>query len=248
MKIRIDKFLSTQAIATRSQAKEMLRAGRVLVNGTPVKAAEFKVDPQGDEIRVDGRVYGYQEHLYLMLNKPQGVVSATDDKVHRTVLDLVPPALRRRGLFPAGRLDRDTVGFVLITDDGEFAHNILSPRHHVPKTYEAGLDEPIGENELSVLAQGVVLGDGTKCRPAELTVLRAGEQPLVEIVIVEGRYHQIKRMFAAVGRKVLTLKRTKIGGLALDPALKEGDCIAISPSNLEKIQMKTNSLTEGGED
>lgn len=248
MKIRIDKFLSTQAIATRSQAKEMLRAGRVLVNGTPVKAAEFKVDPQGDEIRVDGRVYGYQEHLYLMLNKPQGVVSATDDKVHRTVLDLVPPALRRRGLFPAGRLDRDTVGFVLITDDGEFAHNILSPRHHVPKTYEAGLDGPIGENELSVLAQGVVLGDGTKCRPAELTVLRAGEQPLVEIVIVEGRYHQIKRMFAAVGRKVLTLKRTKIGGLALDPSLKEGDCIAISPSNLEKIQMKTNSLTEGGED
>lgn len=248
MKIRIDKFLSTQAIATRSQAKEMLRAGRVFVNGTPVKAAEFKVDPQGDEIRVDGRVYGYQEHLYLMLNKPQGVVSATDDKVHRTVLDLVPPELRRRGLFPAGRLDRDTVGFVLITDDGEFAHNILSPRHHVPKTYEAGLDGPIGENELSVLAQGVVLGDGTKCRPAELTVLRAGEQPLVQIVIVEGRYHQIKRMFAAVGRRVLTLKRTKIGGLALDPALKEGDCIAISPSNLEKIQMKTNSLTEGGED
>ena len=97
----------------------MLRAGRVLVNGTPVKAADLKVDPEGDEIRVDGRVYGYQEHLYLMLNKPQGVVSATDDKVHRTVLDLVPPELRRRGLFPAGRLDRDTVGFVLITDDGE---------------------------------------------------------------------------------------------------------------------------------
>ena len=246
MKIRIDKFLSTQAIATRSQAKEMLRAGRVLVNGTPVKAADLKVDP--DEIRVDGRVYGYQEHLYLMLNKPQGVVSATDDKVHRTVLDLVPPELRRRGLFPAGRLDRDTVGFVLITDDGEFAHNILSPRHHVPKTYEAGLDGPIGENELSVLAQGVVLGDGTKCRPAELTVLQYGERPLIQIVIVEGRYHQIKRMFAAVGRRVLTLKRTKIGGLALDPSLKEGDCIAISPSNLEKIQMKTNSLTEDGED
>ncbi|EEG31274.1 pseudouridylate synthase [[Clostridium] methylpentosum DSM 5476] len=248
MKIRIDKFLSTQAIATRSQAKEMLRAGRVLVNGTPVKAADLKVDPEGDEIRVDGRVYGYQEHLYLMLNKPQGVVSATDDKVHRTVLDLVPPELRRRGLFPAGRLDRDTVGFVLITDDGEFAHNILSPRHHVPKTYEAGLDGPIGENELSVLAQGVVLGDGTKCRPAELTVLQSGERPLIQIVIVEGRYHQIKRMFAAVGRRVLTLKRTKIGGLALDPSLKEGDCIAISPSNLEKIQMKTNSLTEDGED
>lgn len=248
MKIRIDKFLSTQAIATRSQAKEMLRAGRVLVNGTPVKAADLKVDPEGDEIRVDGRVYGYQEHLYLMLNKPQGVVSATDDKVHRTVLDLVPPELRRRGLFPAGRLDRDTVGFVLITDDGEFAHNILSPRHHVPKTYEAGLDGSIGENELSVLAQGVVLGDGTKCRPAELTVLQSGERPLIQIVIVEGRYHQIKRMFAAVGRRVLTLKRTKIGGLALDPSLKEGDCIAISPSNLEKIQMKTNSLTEDGED
>lgn len=248
MKIRIDKFLSTQAIATRSQAKEMLRAGRVLVNGTPVKAANLKVDPEGDEIQVDGRVYGYQEHLYLMLNKPQGVVSATDDKVHRTVLDLVPPELRRRGLFPAGRLDRDTVGFVLITDDGEFAHNILSPRHHVPKTYEAGLDGPIGENELSVLAQGVVLGDGTKCRPAELTVLQSGERPLIQIVIVEGRYHQIKRMFAAVGRRVLTLKRTKIGGLALDPSLKEGDCIAISPSNLEKIQMKTNSLTEDGED
>lgn len=248
MKIRIDKFLSTQAIATRSQAKEMLRAGRVLVNGTPVKAADLKVDPEGDEIRVDGRVYGYQKHLYLMLNKPQGVVSATDDKVHRTVLDLVPPELRRRGLFPAGRLDRDTVGFVLITDDGEFAHNILSPRHHVPKTYEAGLDGPIGENELSVLAQGVVLGDGTKCRPAELTVLQSGERPLIQIVIVEGRYHQIKRMFAAVGRRVLTLKRTKIGGLALDPSLKEGDCIAISPSNLEKIQMKTNSLTEDGED
>lgn len=248
MKIRIDKFLSTQAIATRSQAKEMLRAGRVLVNGTPVKAADLKVDPEGDEIRVDGRVYGYQKHLYLMLNKPQGVVSATDDKVHRTVLDLVPPELRRRGLFPAGRLDRDTVGFVLITDDGEFAHNILSPRHHVPKTYEAGLDGPIGENELSVLAQGVVLGDGTKCRPAKLTVLQSGERPLIQIVIVEGRYHQIKRMFAAVGRRVLTLKRTKIGGLALDPSLKEGDCIAISPSNLEKIQMKTNSLTEDGED
>lgn len=244
--IRIDKFLSSQNIASRKQAKELLRAGRVLVNGVPVRAADSRVDPESDSICVDGRAYSYREHIYLMLNKPQGVVSATDDRVHTTVLDLVPEEFRRRGLFPAGRLDKDTVGFVLITDDGEFAHDILSPRRHVPKTYEAGLDGPVDESQLAVLAGGVELRDGTKCKPAQLEVLQGGERPLVRIVITEGRYHQIKRMFAAVGRTVLSLKRTKIGELELDPDLEEGKCAAISASNLKKIQMKTTSLTDRG--
>lgn len=235
LKMRIDKFLSNQGIASRKESKSFLKAGRVSVNGIPVLKGDIKIDPQVDRIEIDGALQNYQEHIYLMLNKPKGVVSATDDTRHTTVLDLVPKELFRQGMFPAGRLDKDTTGFVLLTEDGEFAHNILSPRHHVPKTYHAVIDQPIAELEIKQLENGIVLKDGTQCMKAKFTVIFPGETPTLEIIIQEGRYHQIKRMFGAVGKKVLELKRIKIGGLALDPNLPEGQCREISVEELERI-------------
>ncbi len=159
-----------------------------------------------------------------MLNKPQGVVSATNDRSQKTVLDLVPESLFRPDLFPAGRLDKDTTGFVLLTNDGDFAHRLLSPKHHIAKTYHAMLDGPIPEDMIARFREGVTLKDGFVCLPALLKPLTAERQPVVEIILYEGKYHQIKRMAAACGRHVLALKRVKMGNLPLDPDLPEGGC------------------------
>lgn len=233
--LRIDRFLSNQNIASRREAKELLRAGLVQVNGETVRKADRKIDPERDTISVNGQECQYQEHLYLMLYKPKGVVSATEDRVHRTVLDLVPEELSRPGLFPAGRLDKDTTGFVLLTDDGDFAHAILAPKRHVTKTYEAVVDAPVSPEDLRRLEEGIVLKDGTICMEASFSVEKEGETPTILVVIREGKYHQIKRMFGAVGWRVLDLKRTQIGGLALDPALPEGECRPITTNELKMI-------------
>ena len=222
--MRLDRFFSSQSLASRKEVKALVRQGRITVNGETVKISDIQIDPECDIILLDGKNVFYKEHIYIMLNKPQGVVSATEDRQHRTVLDLVPPQLYRSGLFPAGRLDSDTEGFVLLTDDGDFAHRILSPKKHVPKTYEAVLDRPVNQTDIALFREGVTLSDGTVCMPAQLRVLKEGPHPLAEIVLREGKYHQIKRMFAACGKKVLFLKRTGIGGLFLDPALKPGEC------------------------
>lgn len=225
---RLDKILCSQSTVTRSEAGRMIRAGRVTVNGNVCRSPAQKIDPQGSRLSVDGTPLCYQEHIYLMLNKPAGILCVSRDPKAPTVVDLLPEDYRRRGLFPAGRLDKDTHGLTLITDDGAFAHDLLSPRHHVPKTYRARLDRPLDAAAAAAFRSGPVLEDGTRCRPAELSVVEETDEPLVEVVIYEGKFHQIKRMFQAVGCTVIWLKRIRMGNLALDETLAEGACRPLS--------------------
>ena len=225
---RLDKLLAGQSTHSRSEVREWIRKGRVFVNGELERAPECKITPERDEIAVDGEPICLQKHIYLMLDKPKGVVSATRDGRERTVVDLVPPKYRRSGLFPAGRLDKDTTGFVLITDDGAFAHRILSPKNHIPKTYLAELDGPVNLAVIQAFSEGFTLGEDDVCHPAQLTVLETGERELVRVVITQGMYHQIKRMFAHFGRTVLALRRIRMGSLELDTTLGEGGCRTIS--------------------
>lgn len=233
-KERIDKIIAAQGKYSRSQVRELCRKGQVTVNGRTVKDPGEKADREQDEILAAGEPAA-QALVYLMMNKPAGVVSASRDPREKTVVDLVPQELRRRGLFPAGRLDKDTVGFVLLTNDGQFAHRMLSPRQHVPKTYEALVTGNPDDETVRAFAAGVTLEDGALCRPAELTLLRPGDPALVQVVIHEGMYHQIKRMFLCQGCEVVWLKRTRIGGLALDEALAPGECREILTKEKEKI-------------
>ena len=233
--MRLDKFFSSQNLATRKEVKELLKQGRITVNGQNGNKGEDKIDPQLDEVCLDGKRVGYKKYLYLMMNKPQGVVSATNDQSQPTVLDLVPPELFRPGLFPAGRLDKDTTGFVLLTDDGDFAHRILSPKKHIAKTYHVVISAPLSEEQMNSFENGLVLKDGFRCLPAKIRLLKEGEQPLVEIVLWEGKYHQIKRMIGALGEKVLSLKRVKMGNLPLDPDLEPGACKEILHKDVERI-------------
>lgn len=233
--MRLDRFFSSQEILSRKEIRPVIKRGGITVNGIPASSPEQKVDPERDAVALDGREVSYRPYVYLMLNKPKGYVSSTDDKRNPTVLDLVPPQLWREGLFPAGRLDRDTVGFVLLTNDGGFAHEILSPKKHVPKTYLVRLDGPLCADGIARLEAGVTLADGAVCKGASVRVVEEGEEPLVQIVLREGKYHQIKRMFGVIGLGVNWLKRTQIGGLALDGQLPEGGCREILHKELDKI-------------
>ena len=230
--MRLDKLIASQGKYSRNDVKKLIRDGLVTVDGEKAATSDIQVNPETSEVVVDGTPLCYREHVYIMLNKPAGVVSATDDREHETVLDLVPDGLKRPGLFPAGRLDADTTGFVLITDDGDFAHKILSPKNHVEKTYIAELADPISEDDVEKLESGIVLKDETRCLPAKINVL---EERKIEIKICEGKYHQIKRMIAATGNRVLVLKRTKIGGLPLDIDLLPGNCREITQEELGVI-------------
>ncbi len=232
---RLDKILASQGASSRKEVKEMIKKGRVAVNGTAVLDPAVKIS-EADSVTLDGAELVLKKHIYLMLNKPQGVVSASDSKNDKTVIDLVPDKFYRSGLFPAGRLDKDTVGFVLITDDGDFAHKILSPKNHVVKTYEARLERKLTDSQKDLIQNGIVLSDGTTCKQSRVEILEDGDKPLVQIQICEGKYHQIKRMFAAAGNKVVYLKRTKIGDLTLDGALSQGQCREITSEELEKIK------------
>lgn len=234
---RIDKIIASQGQYSRSEVKKLIKAGRVTVDGMIPKNGDVKADPNVSVIAIDGKAMGYKKHIYIMLNKSQGVVSATDDRDHKTVIDLVPKELKREGLFPAGRLDADTVGFVLITDDGDFAHKILSPKNHIMKTYHALLQRELTREDIEAFRNGIELRDGTLCLEAEVSPIESDE-PMAQIKICEGKYHQVKRMFAALGNKVLYLKRVKMGGLCLDENLEEGKCREITPQELELIQAK----------
>lgn len=231
--MRLDKYISGQGVCPRSGVRKMAADGRILVNGAVVKKVSDQVDPERDTITVDGAEVCFRNHLYLMLNKPEGVVSATEDRTHKTVLDLVPEELRRPGLFPAGRLDADTTGFVLLTDDGLFAHRILSPRSHVRKTYAAELAWPVTAATVRMLREGIVLRDGMETLPAE--VEQTGECSL-QIRIIEGKYHEVKRMCAAAGNRVTSLKRTAIGGLKLDPLLPAGACRELTREEQKQLE------------
>ena len=232
---RLDKLLCSQGTLTRSEAGRVIRQGRVTVDGTVCRQSAQKVDPAAQMVAVDGKPLGYAPFVYWMLNKPAGILCVSRDSKVPTVVDLLPPEEQRRGLFPAGRLDKDTHGLVLITDDGDFAHRMLSPRRHIPKTYHAVLDKPLTGEMMEAFRAGPTLADGTVCQPAQLTVLREGDNPLAEVVIYEGKYHQIKRMFAAVGCHVEWLKRVKMGGLFLDETLEEGECRPLTAEEKDSI-------------
>lgn len=235
---RLDKLIANSGTYSRKEVHRMIKSGVVKVNGITTKDRGFCVDPDNVSVTINGEEFLIRKYVYIMLNKPEGVVSAARDDKEKTVIDLVPDEYKKKNLFPAGRLDRNTTGFVLITDDGDFAHNILSPKNHVHKTYEARLAELIGEDSLNRIASGITLGDGTECLPAELKILEEGENPLIQVIICEGKYHQIKRMFAAAGNAVIELKRVKIGNLPLDESLEAGECRILSEKEVDLIREK----------
>lgn len=232
--LRLDRLLSSQGGGTRSEVRALLRAGRVCVDGLCVRDPGEKVDPESQTVAVDGRPVRYSAHVYLVMNKPCGVVSASRDPRAKTVLDLLPPDLRRPGLFPAGRLDKDTEGMLLITDDGAFAHEILSPRRHVEKVYLAELDAPVSEADAAAFAAGLTLEDGLRCLPARLW---AGGGCQAYAALREGKFHQVRRMFAARGRQVLRLVRVRMGALALPDELLPGQARELTENERALINM-----------
>lgn len=237
-KQRLDKAIAMQGSLSRSEVKTLIRKGAVTVNGQVVKNADFGVDFDSDTVAVQGKELSLRTHIYLMLNKPKGVVSASEDKHLPTVVDLVPKELWRKGLFPAGRLDKDTTGFVLITDDGEFAHDILSPKKHISKTYHALVNGEITEEMIDGFAKGVTIGEDFTL-PASLKRISSDEQgSWGEVILKEGMYHQIKRMFGAYGLKVLELKRVQMGKLPLDPSLEEGKCRELTAEELQLVSTR----------
>ena len=231
--MRLDKYLAETAQCTRSEAKTMLAKGRVQVNGAVCKKGDTQLK-DNDTVTVDGAPLRYQKFVYLMLNKPEGVVSASTDKRDTTVVDLVGDAYPRRELFPAGRLDKTSTGFVLLTDDGTFAHDILAPKRHVAKTYTVTLDTPLTDEMKAGFAAGVTLADGTALSPAEVAALTA-DGLTVRVVLKQGVYHQIKRMFGVYGAGVNALHRDAIGGLALDEGLAPGQWRELSAEEVSKI-------------
>lgn len=232
---RLDKFVATQGVVTRSEAQRLIRTGQVSVDGALVRDPAAKVRPESQAISVAGRPVDYKAHVYIMLNKPAGVLSASRDPRAPTVVELVPEAWRRKGLFPAGRLDKDTHGLLILTDDGDFAHRMLSPKKAIFKRYLAVVDGPVEPADIKAFEEGTSLGDGTRLLPAKCRILRPGAQPLVEMSICEGRYHQIKRMFGGIGRHVLWLKRCAIGSLELDEQLAEGGCRELTAEEKDRV-------------
>lgn len=216
---RLDKLIAASGRATRSEAKNWIKSGRVTVNGAAALSPEQKCDGAADVIAVDGTPLNCARWRYILLHKPAGVLSATEDREQRTVLDLLPEELRRQGLFPVGRLDKDVTGLLLLTNDGALAHALTAPGRHVPKTYRAEVDGALDEADVAAFAEGLVLGDGTRCRPAELEILAAER---ARVTVYEGKYHQVKRMFAARGKPVKALHREGMGGLTLDTSLPPG--------------------------
>lgn len=235
---RIDKIIAASGAASRSQAKVLLKKGLVLVNGEVIKSSDFKVDPDTAQIALDGKPVIYQKYIYIMMNKPKGVLSASSDKRAKTVVDLLPEHLKRPGLFPVGRLDKDTTGFLLITDDGPLAHDLLSPKKKIPKTYYVELDGEITDQVIDGFGLGVTLADGQEVMPAELTRLNGDRSALV--TIKEGKYHQIKRMFGVFSLGVVSLKRLSMAGLTLDDTLFPGEARELSGEELLLLKNTNN--------
>ncbi len=222
MKLRLDKLLADMGYGTRSEIKKEIAKGGVTVNGTVMKKPEAKIDTERDIVCIKGEKAVYARYEYIMLNKPAGVVSATMDRRERTVLDLIEDK-KRDDLFPVGRLDKDTEGLLLITNNGELAHQLLSPKKHVDKVYFARVRGTVTEEDIKMFSEGLDIGDEKKTLPAQLSILSAGEISETRITIREGRFHQIKRMFAAVGKEVVYLKRLGMGTLTLDESLAPGE-------------------------
>ena len=235
--MRLDKFLVACAVGSRTEVKNLLKAGRVTVNGKKEKSAKLQINEEKDEIRFDGQVLEYEEFVYYMMNKPQGVVSATEDSKHRTVLDLLDDLARTKEVFPVGRLDIDTHGLLLLTNDGKLAHALLSPKRHVDKTYLAQVEGVMTQEDVETFAKGILLKDFT-CQPAKLEIVSVNlvkNQSLVRVTIAEGKFHQVKRMVAYCGKEVVDLQRLTMGTLALDENLERGEWRRLTKEELEEL-------------
>ena len=230
--IRLDKFLCEVEIGTRSQVKEMIKKGMVSVDGEVIKKADYKFDETAAKVSVNGTPVSYQKYYYYMLNKPAGVVSATTDNHDKTVLDLLKDA-PGKDLFPVGRLDKDTEGLLLITNDGVLSHNLLSPKKHVDKTYLVKTAETVTLDMIHALEQGVDIGEEKITLPAKVKLL---EEKEIELTIMEGKFHQVKRMLKAVGNEVVYLKRLSMGSLILDEALKLGEYRILTEKEVDDLK------------
>lgn len=234
-RMRLDKLLAHLNCGSRKEVQAMIRAGRVQVNGAVERDPAAKVDSDTAQVMLDGQAQQYQAQRYYMLNKPAGVITASRDARHDTVLDLFPEDIRR-GLFAVGRLDKDTEGLLIVTDDGALSHALMSPSRHVYKVYEATVEGELALDAEARFEKGLTLKDGTVCLPARLERLAGDDAQHVRVTLREGKYHQVKRMIAAVGGVVVQLRRVQLGGLLLDPALKEGEFRALTDQELVLLQ------------
>ena len=235
--MRLDKFLVACAVGSRTEVKNLLKAGRVTVNGKKEKSAKLQINEERDEIRFDDQVLEYEEFVYYMMNKPQGVISATEDPKHRTVLDLLDDYGRAKEIFPVGRLDIDTHGLLLLTNDGKLAHALLSPKRHVDKTYLAQIKGIMTQEDVETFAKGIPLKDFT-CQPAKLEILSVNldkDESQIRVTIAEGKFHQVKRMVAYCGKEVVDLQRLTMGTLVLDENLKRGEWRRLTKEELEVL-------------
>ncbi|MGE6488113.1 pseudouridine synthase [Paenisporosarcina sp. NPDC076898] len=236
--MRLDKLLSNMGYGSRKEVKLLLKSKAVEVNGTVAKDVSMHVDTEKDAIVVYGEEVIYTEFIYLMMNKPPGVISATEDKKDETVIDLLDPVVQHFKPFPVGRLDKDTEGLLILTNDGHLSHQLLSPKKHVPKLYFAIIDGRVTEDDVKKFKEGVTLDDGYFTKPGDLTILSSGEVSEIELTIMEGKFHQVKRMFESVGKKVTYLKRMRMGSLQLDETLELGDYRPLTEAELEALQQK----------
>lgn len=235
--MRLDKLLSNMGFGSRKEVKILLKGQAVKVDGVVIKDVAKHVDPEKQEVTVYGERVHYQEFIYLMMHKPQNVISATEDKYDQTVIDLLEPFHAQFEPFPVGRLDKDTEGFLLITNDGQLTHNLLSPKKHVPKVYFAEIEGKVEQADIDAFAQGVTLEDGYHTKPGKLKILKSDEQSEIELEISEGKFHQVKRMFESVGKKVTYLKRLSMGPLELDENLALGEYRELT---VEEVALLTN--------
>lgn len=235
--MRLDKYLAEMGVGTRQEVKKQIRQGKAAVNGIVVKAADTKIDETSDEVTICGRNISYVSYEYYMLNKPAGVVSATEDRRDTTVIDLIKEK-KRKDLFPVGRLDKDTEGLLLITNDGDLAHRLLAPKKHVDKVYYAKIDGMVTEEDVKRFAEGIDIGaeEEEMTRPAKLDIMKSAEESEIRLTIHEGKFHQVKRMFLAVGKEVTYLKRERMGTLCLDENLKPGEYRLLTEEEIENVR------------
>lgn len=233
---RLDKVLSNFGYGTRKEIKKLVKDGLVKVNGVVAKDSGMHIQPDRCTVEIEDEILNYREFIYLMMNKPSGVISATWDGKHKTVVDLLPEEYKCFELFPVGRLDIDTEGLVIMTNDGQLAHELLSPRKHVRKKYYALVEGAVTEKDVAAFKEGVTLDDGYRTLPAELEILKSGNFSEVELVIYEGKFHQVKRMFEAVGKKVKYLRRVEMGKIKLDESLESGQSRELTAEEIESLR------------
>ncbi|KXZ20273.1 16S rRNA pseudouridine(516) synthase [Bacillus nakamurai] len=234
--MRLDKLLANSGFGSRKDVKKIVKAGAVMIDGVPAKDIKTHVDPNVQDITVYGEPAEYREFIYVMMNKPQGVLSATEDSRQKTVVDLLTPEEQRFEPFPAGRLDKDTEGFLLLTNDGQLAHRLLSPKKHVPKTYEVHLKSPLSPEDMINLERGVTIEGGYKTKPAAVeTITQSPDDMVIHLTITEGKYHQVKLMAKSVGNEVTYLKRLSMGAVSLDPALAPGEFRELTEEELAAL-------------